>query len=109
MMSENLPGDSTSPRLGELSRIIGVFFEPAKAFEDIAARPRFVVPLVLVTLMTLGYMAAFSQRVGWERMIRQKIEQNPRTAQLNEEQKEQQIAMSSRFVSIGGYVGALVV
>jgi Yip1-like protein len=109
MMSEKLPGDSTPPRLGEFSRIAGVFFEPAKAFEDIAARPRFVVPLVLVTLMTFGYMLAFSQRVGWERMIRQRIEQSPRAAQLSEEQKEQQIAMSARFVSIGGYVGALVV
>jgi Yip1-like protein len=109
MMSETLPGDSTPPRLGEFSRIIGVFFEPAKAFEDIAARPRFVVPLVLVTLMTLGYMAAFSQRVGWERMIRQRIEQSPRAAQLSEEQKEQQIAMSARLVSIGGYAGVLVV
>ena len=94
--------------MSELSRISGIFFEPGKTFADIAARPRFVVPLLLVITITLVYMAAFSQRVGWERMMRQQLEASPRAAQLTEQQKEQQVAMMAKFAPIGGYVMAVI-
>jgi len=94
--------------MSEFSRITGVFFEPAKTFADIAARPRFLVPLLLLIAMTMTYMLTFSQRVGWERMMRQRFESTPGAAQMTEEQKEQRIAAGARFAPIGGFVGALV-
>jgi len=48
----------------------GVFFEPAKTFADVAERPGFWVPLILILVFSLGYMVLFGQHVGWERMIR---------------------------------------
>src|SRR6266404_3504790 len=88
MTPENLQASEPTPAgMSELSRITGVFFEPGKTFEDIAARPRWLVPLLLILVMSLVYMVVFTQRVGWERMMRQRIEASPRAAQLSAEQK----------------------
>jgi hypothetical protein len=94
--------------MGEFSRIAGVFFEPAKTFEDVARRPSFLAPLLLVILASLVYTGLYSQHVGWERMIRHQTETSSRAAQLSPEQREQQIQVGAKFAPIFGYAISLV-
>ena len=83
MTPEIVPDAEPQPKgLGEGSRLTGVFFEPAKTFEDVAARPNFWAPLILVIVVSLVYMVLFGQHVGWERMIRHQTEMSSRAAQL---------------------------
>lgn len=94
--------------MGEFARITGVFFEPGKTFQDVAERPRWVVPMLLLIIVSVLTMALYSQHVGWERMIRHQLETNSRVAQLTPEQREQAIATQSRLAPIFGYVGVIV-
>lgn len=109
MTPEQIPDEEPQPRgMGEISRLTGVFFEPAKTFEDVAARPRFWVPLILGMIVGIVYLSLYSQHVGWERMIRRGIETSTRAAQLSAEQKEAQIQMSAKFAPVIGYVAVIV-
>jgi hypothetical protein len=109
MTPELLPEEEPQAKgLGEGSRLTGVFFEPAKTFEDVAARPGFWVPLILVIVVSLGYMVLYGQHVGWERMIRQQMAASPQTAQLPPDQVEQRIQMGAKFAPIITYVAILV-
>ncbi len=94
--------------MGEFARITGVFFEPTKTFQDVAERPRWVVPMLLIIVVSIVYMALYTQHVGWERMMRHQLENNTRAAQMSNEQREQMIATQVRFAPIIGYVGAVV-
>jgi hypothetical protein len=94
--------------LGEVSRLTGVFFEPTKTFQDIAERPNFWVPLIIMMVTSITFLVLFSQHVGWERMMRHQMEMSSRTAQLSPEQKEAQVQMLTKFAGVGGYVGAVV-
>jgi hypothetical protein len=94
--------------LGEGSRLSGVFFEPARTFEDVAARPGFWVPLILVMVVALCYMVLFGQHVGWDRMIRHQIETSSRAAQLSLEQRETQIQMGAKFAPMFAFPGVLL-
>jgi len=91
--------------MGEVSRLTGVFFEPAKTFQDIAARPTFWVPLLLSIAFGFVYIALFSQHVGWERMIRHQMETSSRAAQMTQEQRDMQLQMGAKFAPVIGYVG----
>ena len=91
--------------LGEAARLTGVFFEPSKTFEDIAARPGFWAPLILIIIVSVVYLFLFSQHVGWERMMRQQFEQSSRAQQLSPEQREQMIQTQMRFAPVFAYVG----
>ena len=109
MTPEIVPDEVPQPKgLSEGSRLTGVFFEPAKTFEDIAARPNFWPPLILIMVVALVYMVLYGQHVGWERMIRHQTETSSRAAQLSPEQRETQIQMGAKFAPIFGYVGVLV-
>ena len=95
-------------RMSEISRLTGVFFEPKKTFEDIAQRPGWLVPLVLIIVAALSVTVVFSQHVGWERFFRQQMETNSRMAQLTPEQRDQTLAMQMKFAPIGGAAAILI-
>jgi hypothetical protein len=103
-----VPSDPQPPRMSEAARLSGVYFEPTKTFEDIAARPTFLVPLLLVLVMSLVYLFLFSQHVGWERMLRQQMETSSRATQLPPEQREAQMRIGLKFAPVGGFLGVLI-
>jgi hypothetical protein len=109
MTPEMLPEEEPQPQgLGEVSRLTGVFFEPAKTFADVAQRPGFWAPLILVIVVSLVYMVLFGQHVGWERMMRHQFETSSRAAQMPAEQREAAIQMQVKVAPIGTYVFLLV-
>jgi len=95
--------------MSEFSRLTGVFFEPSKAFEDIAARPNFWVPLILSIVVGTVMLMLFAQHVGWERMLRHQFEINPRTQQLPADQREAALQMQLRFMPVVTYAGPLII
>src|SRR5688572_28416561 len=52
-------GTSTAAPKGLLSRAIGVVFSPGETYADIAARPRVLGVLLLVTLLTILAVGGF--------------------------------------------------
>src|SRR5579872_494063 len=94
--------------MGEFSRLSGIFFEPKAAFRDIAARPRWWPPLALIIALSLVFSYTFTQRVGWERFMRQQFESNPRTQNMPADQREGMIATQARYAPIFAYGFAVV-
>src|SRR5215471_4076635 len=94
--------------MGEISRLTGVLFEPGKTFDDIAARPRFWVPLILAILVGCVVVGLFSQHVGWDRMMKQQFEMNPQMQQMPADQRERAMEFWTRFGSVMGYGFALL-
>jgi hypothetical protein len=91
--------------MGEFSRLMGVFLEPANAFADIARRPTFLVPLLLVILAGIAYYTTFGQHVTWQRYMQHQMETNPKAAarieQMPPEQRANAIQMGAKFTGIG--------
>jgi len=94
--------------LGEVGRITGVFLDPKKAFADIAARPGWIVPIVLLVVVGLVFTYLFTTRVGWDRYFHQIAETNSRMQQMDAQARENAIQMQSKFAPIGGYVFSVV-
>jgi hypothetical protein len=91
--------------MGEFSRLVGVILEPGKAFEDIARRPAWLVPLLLVILSGVVFYTVFGQHVGWPRYLQHQLETNPkaaeRMAQLSPEQRARTEEMQAKFAGVG--------
>ena len=95
-------------KLSEFERLVGVFFSPAKAFADIARRPRWWIPVILLGIASTIFLNAYSQRVGWERIVRQSIEQSSRADTMSAQQREQAIAVGANIARFIGYGGGIV-
>src|SRR5215469_11429157 len=102
------PIPAPEPKLNELQRILGVFFSPAKAFADIARRPRWWIPILLIGIASTIYLNAYSQRVGWEHLIRQTLDQSSRADNMTAQQRQQAIAVGASIARIVAYGGAIV-
>jgi len=110
MTPENAPAVEPEPAgMSEFSRLTGVFFEPGKTFADIAERPNFWVPLILMIAAILAFTIAISQRIGWDRVVRHQLES--RVAQMSDQQREaisRTMDMQVKMVSIFGYAGGIL-
>lgn len=68
------PPAQAAPSQNSFERIAGVFFTPADTFADIARKPNFLVPLLLI--IAIGYISTFlvMPRVDWESVRAQQVE-----------------------------------
>jgi hypothetical protein len=97
------------PGMGEISRIAAVFFEPKKAFADIAARPRWIVPVVLILLVSMTLTILYTQRGGWRVMMQQRMDDSSRAAQMTPEQREQAIEMGAKYAAMSVYFTPVII
>ncbi|MBI3698796.1 MAG: YIP1 family protein, partial [Acidobacteria bacterium] len=99
----------------EPNPLIDVFFSPAAAMDSLARRPRFVLPLLIVTVIGVATMVVAFQRGAVDHFMRQQLE--PRLERLTPDQREQAMERMLRFAPyqmVGGTalsptIGALVI
>jgi hypothetical protein len=113
-MPDNAFDAEPEPRqLSEISRLTGVFFEPKKAFTDIAERPRWFVPLLLIILATVAFYVTYGQHNGWRSFIEEQMQSNARVAQQMEQlpadRREQSINMQAKIIMPITYYGGPVI
>jgi len=98
-------GSPTSvTEMSEVGRLGGIFFAPTETYQSIARRPTFLIPLVVLTILSLGLTWWIGQRMGWERVVRQQMDQNPRVREMPVEQREQIIRDGVGRAPVFGYV-----
>src|SRR6202047_926530 len=100
MATTSLPVPEAQPAISPVGRIIGVFFSPKATFEDIVRKPSWVLPVVLLTLFSIGVSFAINQRINWREFMSQQIEKSPQAASMSAEQKEQRIEGGAKFSPI---------
>ena len=92
------------PQLGAFARIVGVFFNPKETFKDIAAAPTWIVPVVLLLVLSTIACVALNQRMDWRGYISQQIEKSPQSANMTPEQKEQRIEGGVKIAPMFAYI-----
>jgi hypothetical protein len=96
------------PRMSEVARITGVYFDPKKAFADIAARPSWIAPLVLLIVGALAFTYTFTNHIGWRHFMEQTMEKNAEMRDLPADQREMRIDAGTKFAPIFGYAGGVI-
>jgi hypothetical protein len=107
-MTPESSSEITAPPMGEAGRITGVLFDPKKAFADIAAKPSWILPVVLSIVVGLVFVYLFTTRIGWDRYFHQIAETSSRMQQMDPPQRENAIQMQEKFGPIFGYVFGVI-
>ena len=102
-----IPPPPIPENMSEIGRLAGVFFSPIQAFADIVRRPRWWIPVVIIAILGTVAIVAFSQHVGWDQVVRKSIDQSNQN--MTPEQRQQAIAVASRFLPLLGYVTPILV
>lgn len=112
MASPVTPSPEGAPSVSSFGRIFGAIFSPKPTFESIAQRPTWILPLVLLSLLSIVTIFIFSQRVGWRGFMIRQDQQNSRLQkqmdQMTPEQREKMLDQQTKAASIFGYIGAVL-
>jgi hypothetical protein len=100
------------PQMSAISRIVGVFFSPAATFKDIAQRPGWIAPMILMMVIWFGLCATLVKRADWLDYTKQQIEKNKFAARqiesLPEAQKEHAYEQGAERSKITQYVRGII-
>jgi hypothetical protein len=112
MASAETPSPATASSDRSFGRIFGVLFSPKPTFESIVRKPSWVLPLILIAVISVGVVCTFSQRVGWRNFMIRQDQQNSRTQKqmesMTEEQRENMINTQTKVAPIFAYVGVVI-
>ena len=87
-------------------RLLGVLVSPSKTFAAIAARPTWVVAMVALVVVGVVVGTLIQDKIDYEDVIRQSLEQQGR--QLGEEETQQAIDIGEKIARVMTVVGPLV-
>lgn len=94
--------------MSEPARLTGVLFNPVATYKDIAAKPGWVLPLLVIVVISVAIVAIFGQRVGWRSFMERQFAENPRTADMPADQKDQALDRAMKIAPIFGYAAVII-
>ncbi len=102
------------PTMSFPARLVGIYFEPQKTFEDIDKKPSWLGIFIIICAFIVSSSYVLTTRMDHETFMRKALQMNPLTRNLSEEQIKTIVAQPrSAFQKYSQYVfapvGALLV
>ncbi|HXH50302.1 MAG TPA: YIP1 family protein [Terriglobia bacterium] len=97
-----------TPPKSFLSRLVGVFIEPGETFDDIARKPDWIPPLVVLILFSFATVETMLMKIGASQIVMQGLERSGRAATMDPAQVSQIVERSAGIMRIVMPAGALL-
>lgn len=82
-------------QMAEAATLGNIFFEPGKTFEDLRRKPRFLLASLLMIVLFSAFNFLYINKIGFEQIIRARLESNERIQQMPAEQRQALIEQQS--------------
>lgn len=76
---EEIKKTDEAPKMSEASTLGNIFFSPGETFEDLRRKPRFLLASLIIVIAASLFQIAFIEKLGSERIARERIESSPMT------------------------------
>jgi hypothetical protein len=104
MATATAPPPEAQAPMDHFGRITGIFFSPRSTLEDIVRKPSWIVPVAILTFLSVLVCIGINQRTNWRDFMSLQIEKSSRASQLSPEQKEQQIDAGAKYAPYATYI-----
>jgi len=95
--------------VNSFGRVFGVLFSPKETFQSIARKPTWLLPMVIVLLISIIAVGIFGYRGGWRPYLEKQLANNSRFQQLSAEQQERSMELQLKLVPRFVYIEVAVV
>jgi len=102
------PADADTPAQSFPERLMGIFISPGETLADVARKPDFLAPLILLVLGAIAVTETMLWKIGLERIVRMSIEQSGRASSMSPEQMDQAVHQGARIGGILAHIGGVV-
>jgi len=102
------PADADTPAQSFPERLMGIFISPGETLADVARKPDFLAPLILLVLGAIAVTETMLWKIGLERIVRMSIEQSGRASSMSPEQMDQAVSQGVKFGAIFTHIVEVV-
>src|ERR1700691_5632607 len=95
MASPVTPSPETAPSVSSIGPIFGAIFRPKPTSESIAQRPTWLLPLILLTLISLAMDIVLVNKVDWRTFAQEMLEKSGKTNNIPPEKLDQVITQTA--------------
>ena len=96
------PQTVNKPVKGTFWRLQGIFFEPAKTFEDINLKPTVLVPIIICIVIGMIAVIGIGTFADYEELAIKAIEERPQAERLTDEQIQQSARIPAIIMQVAG-------
>ena len=112
MATTPTPMPEAQASLSPVARILGVLFNPKPTFEDIARRPSWLAPMLLLFIVYLGLNIALVKHADWVAVTKDQIAKSKfaqrQIEQLPEDQRDRAIEQGAERAKIFRYCRGVI-
>ena len=102
------PSPAALPSINHFGRVIGAFFSPKETLADVAQRPSWLLPIIILTVLSICVSVLMNQKIDWDSYIRTQAERSPRFEQLSEEQKQSALGPQVKITYYATYAAGVL-
>jgi hypothetical protein len=99
-MNSPTAAGTEAPGTSFLDRLMGIFIEPGRVLEEVAHKPDFIKPLILLIAANILVTETMLAKIGMERLARNSLATSGRVANLSPEQMQQAIEKGAAIAGI---------
>lgn len=96
MATTPVPATEPQASIRPIARIFGALFRPNATFADIAQKPSWVAPIVLLTLIGLGMNILLANKADWRAFAKEQLTSSSRGQQIPPDQWDLAIERSAK-------------
>lgn len=97
---EAVKAQDEPPRMSEAATLGNIFISPGETFEDLRRKPRFILGILTILILTTAFQFLFINKIGDERMKAftvEQLEKNPQIQSMPAADKERMIEGQQKF------------
>src|SRR3972149_4843326 len=103
-----MPAPAAPPPINHFGRIVGVFFPPKETLADVAQRPSWFLPIIILTVLSICVTILMNQKIDCDSYIRTQAERSPRFEQPSEEQKQTALGPQVKITYYATYAAGVL-
>ncbi len=110
------PAPALEPQPAGLSypaRIVNVFFAPSKTFTDLKRKSGWLVPFLLIAMVSVFFVWAVDAKIGFDKVSENQIKMNPkamdRFEKLSPQDRQKQLDLSAKITKYASYASPVFV
>ncbi len=103
---EQIKPEDKQPQMSELATLGNIFIEPGRTFEDLRRKPRFIIALLIMMILTSAFAFTFYYKIGAEnfkRFAAEQLDKNPQAQNMTAEQKENAMKIQTTIMTAVRY------
>ncbi|HEV7643610.1 MAG TPA: YIP1 family protein [Pyrinomonadaceae bacterium] len=103
------PVEEEGPQMSEVATLANIFIEPGNTFRAMRAKPKFLLALIIMIVVSLGFWFAIDQKIGVGEVFIDQMKKSPQYEQMDGPTREKAAGFYRGPLFKGFFFGIIVI